>query len=111
MLINEHENLIKLINLKINNKDLRKYMLNKIRVLAYSNDFSGEKESKFDSSVVLNALVVNNLEHVIDNKHIEGLDSTQFLMERIKENENAIDQVKKANITIFDEVDPEKRVY
>ena len=111
LLINEHESLIKLINAKTGNKDMQKYMLNKLRSLSMSNNFGDRKDSSFEPSAVLNALVANNLENAINDKHAEGLDSTQFLMDRIRSNEHAIDNVQRHNITVFDEHDPAKRRY
>ena len=80
ILIQEHESIIELINAKTNNKDLQKYMLNKINAFSASTDAasSGSPDS------VLNALVVNSLESAIEGR----IDNpTEFLANRINKND------------------------
>ena len=96
ILIQEHESIISLINAKMSNKDLQKYMLNKISAFSLSTDSasSGSPDS------VLNALVANSLESAIEGRIGNP---TEFLANRIYKNDMEMEKVKKANITVFDE--------
>ena len=66
-------------------------MLGKIRSLVYaSTSVDPMEESSLDRTSLLNALVVDNLENSICGNHMEALDSTQFLMQKIENNQNEI---------------------
>ena len=84
-------------------------MLNKINAFSQPTDTG----SSANPDSVLNALVVNSLESAIDGRINNP---TEFLANRIYQNDMEMEKVKKANITVFDTPEwqpahPEDRIH